>query len=235
MTDITSKNQYFFDFGRDFDARLDNFFFTQKNKIIESEIAQFVASDEKQEIFIYGDNSSGKTFLLNSILNATSDKLQSGIYIDLGNIISDKRIFDHLTEQSLICLDNIDQCNEDLQLSIFNLINETKYSDTKLIITSKKHISEIVVFADLKSRLQHMKFFTLHMIADDEVIHVLEFISKKLDLNLNYEIFNFLATRVKRDFSHMKNFLIDFDKFLYAEKKQPSKKTVASFLKNFQN
>ena len=185
MTDITSKNQYFFDFGRDFDARLDNFFFTKKNKIIESEIAQFVASDEKQEFFIYGDNSSGKTFLLNSILNATSDKLQSGIYIDLGNIISDKRIFDHLTEQSLICLDNIDQCNEDLQLSIFNLINETKYSDTKLIITSKKHISEIVVFADLKSRLQHMKFFTLHMIADDEVIHVLEFISKKLDLNLN--------------------------------------------------
>ncbi len=235
MTDITSKNQYFFDFGRDFDARLDNFFFTQKNKIIESEIAQFVASDEKQEIFIYGDNSSGKTFLLNSILNATSDKLQSGIYIDLGNIISDKRIFDHLTEQSLICLDNIDQCNEDLQLSIFNLINETKYSDTKLIITSKKHISEVVVFADLKSRLQHMKFFTLHMIADDEVIHVLEFISKKLDLNLNYEIFNFLATRVKRDFSYMKRFLIDFDKFLYAEKKQPSKKTVASFLRNFQN
>lgn len=235
MTDITSKNQYFFDFGRDFDARLDNFFFTQKNIIIESEIAQFVASDEKQEIFIYGDNSSGKTFLLNSILNATSDKLQSGIYIDLGNIISDKRIFDHLTEQSLICLDNIDQCNEDLQLSIFNLINETKYSDTKLIITSKKHISEVVVFADLKSRLQHMKFFTLHMIADDEVIHVLEFISKKLDLNLNYEIFNFLATRVKRDFSYMKRFLIDFDKFLYAEKKQPSKKTVASFLRNFQN
>ena len=91
------------------------------------------------------------------------------------------------------------------------------------------------MFADLKSRLQQIKFFTLHPISDQDVNRALEFIGTKLNLNFNDDIYTFLATRIRRDFSTMKDTLIALDKFMYAEKKQPSKRTVADFLKQFKN
>ena len=47
---------------------------------------------------------------------------------------------------------------------------------------------------------------------------LLEFIGTKLNLNFNDDIYTFLATRIRRDFSTMKDTLIALDKFIYAEK-----------------
>ena len=42
-----------------------------------------------------------------------------------------------------------------------------------------------------------------------------------------------MAKKIKRDFQNIKKAIIEFDKFLYSEKKQPTKMSAASFLKNF--
>ena len=39
--------------------------------------------------------------------------------------------------------------------------------------------------------------------------------------------------KIRRDFKSIKKALIEFDKFLYSEKKQPTKMSAASFLKNY--
>lgn len=235
MNDVTSKNQFFFDFGRDFDAKFENFFFTQENKIIQSEILNLLSSEDKQDILLFGSPKSGKTFLLNSILNEDAAATRSSIYVDCAKIGTNQNIFDRISSKTLICIDNIDQSDRSNQVEIFNLINETKDSNTKLIVSTNTHLSELEVFADLKSRLQQIKFFTLHPISDQDVNRALEFIGTKLNLNFNDDIYKFLATRIRRDFSTMKDTLIALDRFMYAEKKQPSKKTVADFLKQSKN
>jgi len=35
MSKANRKNQLYFDFGRDYDARLSNFFFSQKNNVLK--------------------------------------------------------------------------------------------------------------------------------------------------------------------------------------------------------
>ena len=69
MENITKKNQLFFDFGRDYDAELTNFFFSKKNQVLKNELIEVIDSGQTKDIFISGKNSSGKTFLLNSLLN----------------------------------------------------------------------------------------------------------------------------------------------------------------------
>ena len=96
MNDVTSKNQFFFDFGRDFDAKFENFFFTQENKIIQSEILNLLSSEDKQDILLFGSPKSGKTFLLNSILNEDAAATRSSIYVDCAKIGTNQNIFDRI-------------------------------------------------------------------------------------------------------------------------------------------
>ena len=61
------------------------------------------------------------------------------------------------------------------------------------------------------------------------------FVTQKLNLNFSEELIQFISLRIRRDFYSIKMTLQDFDKFLYSEKKQPTKISAASFLKSYLN
>ena len=230
MKNITSKKQLFLDFGRDYDASLSNFFFSKANEIIKHEIHSLMQSNDKNDLFIYGENAAGKTFLLNSILNDTSNSSQT-IYIDLSKLNEEKDYFLDFENFDLICLDNLDSLNQSLEIQIFNLINASKASGTSLIFASGVPVSELKVFPDLYSRLKEINFFTLKSIDGDETLDCLNFLAPKLDLHIHADALELIAEKIKRDFLSIKQSLIDFDKYLYSEKKQPTKMSAASFLK----
>lgn len=230
MKNITSKKQLFLDFGRDYDASLSNFFFSKANEIIKNEIHSLMQSNDKSDLFIYGENAAGKTFLLNSILNDAPNNLQT-IYIDLSKLNEVKDYFLDFENFDLICLDNLDSLNQSLEVQIFNLINASKDSGTSLIFASSMPVSELQVFPDLYSRLKEINFFTLKSLDGDETLDCLNFLAPKLDLHIHADALELIAKKIKRDFLSIKQALIDFDKYLYSEKKQPTKMSAASFLK----
>ena len=230
MKNITSKKQLFLDFGRDYDASLRNFFFSKANEIIKNEIHSLMQSNDKNDLFIYGENAAGKTFLLNSILNDASKSSQT-IYIDLSKLNEEKDYFLDFENFDLICLDNLDSLKQSLEIQIFNLINASKASGTSLIFASGVPVSELQVFPDLYSRLKEINFFTLKNLDGDETLDCLNFSAPKLDLHIHADALDLIAKKIKRDFLSIKQSLIDFDKYLYSEKKQPTKMSAASFLK----
>ena len=230
MKNITSKKQLFLDFGRDYDAILSNFFFSKANEIIKNEIHSLMQSKDKNDLFIYGENAAGKTFLLNSILNDAPNNSQT-IYIDLSKLNEEKDYFLDFENFDLICLDNLDSLNQSLEIQIFNLINASKASGTSLIFASGVPVSELQFFPDLYSRLKEINFFTFKSLDGDETLDCLNFLAPKLDLHIHADALELIAKKIKRDFLSIKQSLIDFDKYLYSEKKQPTKMSAASFLK----
>ena len=107
MKNVNRKKQLFFDFGRDYEANLDNFFFSSKNKPLESELENFLNGAESQNVFLTADSGNGKTFLLNSILNHKYLQDLKVIYIDVALLNEEKNYFTELSDFDLICLDNI--------------------------------------------------------------------------------------------------------------------------------
>ena len=61
------------------------------------------------------------------------------------------------------------------------------------------------------------------------------FVAKKLDLDFSEDIIQFISKRVRRDFSSIKNTIQQLEKFLYSEKKEPTKKSVSSFFKEYKS
>ena len=233
MENITRKNQLYFDFGRDYDASLENFFFSTKNQVLKNELSEVMHSDQKKDIFISGLGSSGKTFLLNSLLNHKENISRSNIYIDLSELDGSKDYFADLNQFDLICLDNLHKINKKMEIQTFNLINECKDSSTNLIFASNLKPSELFYLPDLISRLKQMNYFYINEIGDGEVLDCIKFVAKKLDLDFSIDVMEFISKRIRRDFSSIKKTIQDLEKFLYSEKKEPTKKSVSSFFQDY--
>ena len=232
MKNVNRKKQLFFDFGRDYEANLDNFFFSSKNKLLKSELENFLNGAVSQNIFLTASNGNGKTFLLNSILNHELLQNLQVIYIDIALLKQEKNYFDELSNFDLICLDNVDQTAKPLEVQTFNLINQCKDTSTNLLFASSHHPDSFDFLPDLVSRFKAFKQYRINAIADDDVVDCLNFVASKLKLNYPEDLIHYFSTRIKRDFLSIKTTMQDFDKFLYSEQKQPTKMSAASFLKN---
>ena len=232
MKNVNRKKQLFFDFGRDYEANLDNFFFSSKNKLLKSELENFLNGAVSQNVFLTASNGNGKTFLLNSMLNHELLQNLQVIYIDVALLKQGKNYFDELSNFDLICLDNVDQTAKPLEVQIFNLINQCKDSSTNLLFASSHHPDSFDFLPDLVSRFKAFKQYRINAIADDDVVDCLNFVASKLKLNYPEDLINYFSTRIKRDFLSIKTTMQDFDKFLYSEQKQPTKMSAASFLKD---
>ena len=233
MKNITRKNQLYFDFGRDYDARLENFFFSSKNQVLKNELIETLNFEQKKDIFIMGANNSGKTFLLNSLLNHEESLSKANIYIDLSELDGSKDYFTDLNQFDLICLDNFDKINKKIEVQIFNLINECRTTPINLIFASSLNPSELSFMPDLISRLKQMNYFYINEIEDQEVLECIIFVAKKLNLDFSEDVMRFISKRTRRDFSSIKKTIQQLEKFLYSEKKEPTKKSVSSFFKEY--
>ena len=200
MENITRKNQLYFDFGRDYDASLENFFFSNKNQVLKNELSEAIQSDQKKDIFISGASGSRKTFLLNSLLNHKeniSNLIYTLIYLNLMEV---KDYFADLNQFDLICLDNLDKINKEMEVQTFNLINECKDSSTNLIFACNVSPSELSYLPDLVSRLKQMNYFYINEIGDEEVLGCIKFVTKKLDLDFSDDVMEFISKKNKKRF-----------------------------------
>jgi DnaA regulatory inactivator Hda len=235
MKNINRKNQLYFDFGRDYEADLENFFFSSKNSILKAELNEIIEGSTNQKLFITAHEADGKTFLLNSLLNNNRIKDLQSIYIDVSSLKNDENYLEGLSSFDLVCLDNIHKIADNLEIQIFNLINECKATTTNLILASNENPNELDYLPDLISRFNEFKRCRINPIDDDNVIECMEFVALKLNLEFSKELIEFISLRIRRDFFSIKKTLQDFDKFLYSEKKQPTKISAASFLKSYFN
>ena len=87
------------------------------------------------------------------------------------------------------------------------------------------------MFPDLQSRFAQMNSFTIKPLSESDIVEAIAFISTKLDIQLSGDAIEYLKIFVRKDFYSIKQTIVELDKFLYAERKQPSKQMVAKFLK----
>ena len=170
MKNINRKNQLYFDFGRDYEANLENFFFSSKNSILKAELNEIIEGSTNQKLFITAHEADGKTFLLNSLLNHKRIKELQSIYIDVSSLKNDENYLEGLSSFDLVCLDNVHKIADNLEIQIFNLINECKATTTNLILASNENPNELNYLPDLISRFNEFKRCRINPIGEDNVI-----------------------------------------------------------------
>ena len=198
------------------------------NKVNKSSMLGFYTSRENDhlvsllkdsnfldDLFIYGTKQSGKTFLLQAMCNSYSSMRKSSLYVPLKKVMNyGVEIFESLENIDLICIDDIEQVISitEWEKEIFNLINKSLISKSRLIFTSSKDLKSLSFsLPDLESRIKKIQSYELYPIDDKDIIDALKYISQFKSINLGDKEAKYLVTYSQRDISNLIQILESLD------------------------
>ena len=193
-------------------SSLESFYASKDNLHVVSILKDKTFQDD---LFIYGSKESGKTYLLQAMCNSYSSLNKSSLYIPLKKAMGyGTEIFESLENIQLICLDGIENVISTIEWekAIFNLINKTLISKSRLIITSSEDLQSLnFVLPDLESRLRKIESYELTPIQYKDSLDALKYISKLKSINLGDKEARYLVTYAQRNISNLVHILESLD------------------------
>lgn len=205
---MKNSKQLYFDMPDKTALGIEDYIITESNSFAFDLISRMIKGEINQGV-ISGPSFSGKTHLSKILIKNIGSN--ESLYIDRDY----KKIIEKVGSSNLIVIENIDKVLEDRsEEDLFHIINFTKESDKKLLMTSGKSISNIEFkLEDLKSRLNAILEAKI-MQPDDELMKlVLIKIFNDKQLLINPNVINFLKSRLERSYKSINDFIEKIDKF----------------------
>ena len=147
--------------------------------------------------------------------NSYSSMRKSSLYVPLKKVMNyGVEIFESLENIDLICIDGIEQVisKTEWEKEIFNLINKSLISKSRLILTSSKDLKSLSFsLPDLESRIKKIQSYELYPIDDKDIIDALKYISQFKSINLGDKEAKYLVTYSQRDISNLIQILESLD------------------------
>ena len=205
---MKNSKQLYFEMPNKKALGIEDYIITDSNNFAFDLIVKMVKGEINFGL-ISGPPYSGKTHLSKILIkNARNYKI---LYFD-GDY---QNILDRFEDSDFFILENIDKAKHDkFEHELFHIINLAKENNKKLLMTSRKRISEIDLnLEDLKSRLNSILEAKIKE-PDDQLMELLLikiFNDKQLKIKPN--IIDFLVSRLERSYESINLFIEKIDKF----------------------
>ena len=214
---MNNPTQLIFPFQINQKASFKNFFCSPDNSELISRLSELVANKNPDELIINGAAGSGKSFLMQAICNELSSSGKQFAFIPMSKAINmGVEIFQNLASLDAVCIDDLQLIlsKGEWEIALFNLINECQQSDCSLILSlgGNQSLEDIAQLPDLLSRIKRMEYMKLQTVQDEYLNQALDFVSQKLDINLEKAELDFLLKHQAREFSLLVDNLIALDK-----------------------
>ena len=205
---MNNSKQLYFEMPNKSALGIEDYMITDSNNFAFDLIIKMVKGEINFGL-ISGPPYSGKTHLSKILVKNTIN--YKSLYIDRDY----QNILDKFESLDILILENIDKVKYDKsEQDLFHIINLVKESNKKLLMTSRKSISEIdLSLEDLKSRLNSILEAKINEPDDQlmELILIKIFNDKQLKINPN--VIDFLMSRLVRSYESINLFIEKIDKF----------------------
>lgn len=209
------------------DATFDNYF-SEKNE----HILYNLKSNKEPYTFLYGDNGSGKSHLLQAACHEVGEKGLPVVYLPLAEEGLAPAVLDGLESMSLIALDDVQarMGNDDWEHALFNLYNRVREKGGSMYVASSKPLASLnIKLADLSSRLSWGPVFNLLNLNENDSQLALQLRAKNRGLELSDDVVAYLWKRSPRDMNSLFALFEKLDKASMIEKR----KLTIPFIKDY--
>ncbi|UZE95001.1 DnaA regulatory inactivator Hda [Alkalimarinus alittae] len=187
------------------DASFENFLGAANQK--NSHILLHALNSAELFVYLCGDQSSGKTHLLNASCNALEAQGKRVMFLSLKDIgVFDKQLFDGLESFDAVMLDDIDLLFDDLEReeALFDLYNRLRSNGKMLTVTASQPVAnQTLKLADLRSRLGAGLLLQLFKLTDEEKAVALKSKAKDKGLILGDETAAYIMKRSDRSLDEL--------------------------------
>ena len=149
-------------------------FVVGKNTECLSSIKKLLNSDELFFIYIWGEDGSGKSHLASALKN-----------------------------QEITVVEDVEILSDNEQIKLFNLYNESKKTNTKLVITGSDAPNNLNLREDVSSRLNWELVYQLKALTDNEKKIALTKHAEAKGIALDKKIIDYCMANLNRDLHYL--------------------------------
>ena len=205
---MKNSKQLYFEMPNKKALGLEDYIITESNNFAFDLIVKMVKGEISFGL-ISGPAYSGKTHLSKILIkNARNYKT---LYFDRDY----QNILNRFEVSDILILENIDKVKDDkAEQDLFHIINFAKENNKKLLMTSRKPISEIDLnLEDLESRLNSILEAKIKEPDDQLMKLILIKIFNDKQLKIKPNVIDFLVSRLERSYKSINLFIEKIDKF----------------------
>lgn len=206
---------------------ISNFVVGKNEKLLE--YINLMATDILPVLYIYGTNGSGKTHLLQAFTNLFLQKNLSVVYFNFKEKNSLESLVDFILEADIVLIDNIENAKDFEQKLLFDIYNHS-IDNFNLIIVGNTQPINLLLFPDLKTRLQQVLNIKLFELSDELNIKALNIKAQNKNIDIADDVFTYLQKNYSRNLKKLMAAIDILDKESLLRKKRIGKKMVKDVL-----
>ena len=176
------------------DSRFEDFVNGPNTAVVEA--LKHMPAEPGSSIFLFGDEGSGKTHLLNALCYETRERQGRAFYLTLKRLPKDAiASLQGLEKLDLVCVDDLHVIagDEAWEEALFHCFNRIREANGRLLVSSRKRLSALELgLPDLASRLAWGLRLPLLPLADSDKLAVIDLHSKALGLILPEDVQQYL-------------------------------------------
>lgn len=177
-------------------------FVNSEDKVLVEELKGAVNNQDFTNIYIAGNQGTGKTHLLNACCHAANELDKTSILLPLEQMLSmSPEVLDGIEQIELVCIDNIEliRGNKKWQQALFNLYNALRQNNATLVVTGSDTSKNLnFELPDLVSRMQWATPFQLHQLSEEDKTLALIHHAHLMGFELSEDVAKFMLARLPR-------------------------------------
>jgi DnaA family protein len=147
------------------------------------------AGGSERCFYVWGENGSGKSHLLQACVHAALDEGHSAVYAR-GSVPQ---------SASVVAVDDVEQLDAAAQIELFNLYNQMRESGGMLLVSGKESALHLKLRDDLRTRLGWGLVYQVHGLSDEEKALALSQHAQAKGFILPPEVTQYLLRHGRRD------------------------------------
>ncbi len=198
-------NQLIFDFAAHAYPGFDKFLGTAN-----AELLHVLQQQHGQFIYVWGQEGSGKSHLLQAWVAQALQAGYNAAYVDAAR----SPLTDKAFEADYLAVDQVDKLSDDEQALLFAVFNQFRNSGNGfLLLSADVPPQQLVIREDLRTRMGYCLIYDVKPLSDQEKIDALVSMAAARQLTIEPEIFAYLLNHWRRDMDSLMQMLDTLDNY----------------------
>lgn len=214
---------------------LSNYYYAQTE--LKQVISRFCELGEIDFLYLWGNESSGKTHLLLAIAEQIQKSAKRALYLPFAELVESASpdVLESVEDLDLLCIDDLDALagSPEWEEALFHCFNRLQHTGCKLLVSSQYNPAMTTIkLADLRSRLATGLVYQLEALKDEDKHQMLMLQSQSRGLKLPEEVAHYILRHHSRDTHELMELLKQLDSASMVEKRRLTIPFVRQILSN---
>ncbi len=165
-----------------------------------AELIYILQQEHDQFLYIWGEQGSGKSHILQAWVGQALQNWQTAVYIDAGAT----PLTDSAVQADFVAIDQIEKLNDTEQATLFYIFNHFRNRKRgHLLLSADTPPSKLQLREDLRTRMAYCLAYEVKSLSREEKITALTNMAKTRQLNIDPGIYPYLLDHWRQDLNSL--------------------------------